>query len=101
MSGEDLCNIGPVALLQDLAVMAALGIRSVERNGHHYHAGLSQFPRTVQQQVLASHPDLYAVSAGGWPALKIMDGEINLQSINQAPFGVGFGLEMEQLTPVS
>jgi len=56
MSGEDLCNIGPVALLQDLAVMAALGIRSVERNGHHYHAGLSQFPRAVQQEVLACHP---------------------------------------------
>src|SRR5213075_3172660 len=32
MSGEDLCNIGPVALLQDLAVVAALGIQSVERN---------------------------------------------------------------------
>ena len=100
MSGEDLCNIGPVALLQDLAVMAALDIRSVERNGHHYHAGLSQFPGTVQQQVLAGHPDLYAVSAGGWPALKITEGEINLQSINQAPFGVGFELDMEQFTRV-
>jgi hypothetical protein len=32
MSGEDLCNTGPIALLQDLAVMAALGIESVERN---------------------------------------------------------------------
>ena len=32
MSGEDLCNVGPVALLQDLAVCAALGIESVERN---------------------------------------------------------------------
>jgi hypothetical protein len=78
--------------------MAALGIRSVERNGHHYHAGLSQFPRSVQQQVLAHHPDLYAASADGWPALKITNGEINLQSINQAPFGVGFGLKMEQFT---
>jgi len=100
MSGEDLCNIGPVALLQDLAVMAALGIRSVERNGHHYHAGLSQFPENVQKQVLAHHPDLYAASAGGWPALKITNGEINLQSINEAPFGVGFGLGMEQFTRV-
>ena len=28
MSGEDLCNVGPVALLQDLAVCAALGIEA-------------------------------------------------------------------------
>jgi hypothetical protein len=35
MSGEDLANIGPVALLQDLAVVATLGVSSVERNGHH------------------------------------------------------------------
>src|SRR5262245_24147301 len=55
LSGEDLCNVGPVALLQDLAVMAALGIRSVERNGHHYLAGLSQFPVSVQQETLAHH----------------------------------------------
>ncbi|HCK51670.1 MAG TPA: hypothetical protein DIC23_00540, partial [Planctomycetaceae bacterium] len=36
MSGEDLANIGPVALLQDLAVASSLGITSIERNGHHY-----------------------------------------------------------------
>jgi L-alanine-DL-glutamate epimerase-like enolase superfamily enzyme len=53
MSGEDLCNVGPVALLQDLAVCAALGIKSVERNGHHYNAGLSQFPRGVQEDTCA------------------------------------------------
>ncbi|MDE0838636.1 MAG: hypothetical protein OSB41_06225, partial [Kiritimatiellae bacterium] len=41
LSGEDLANVGPVALLQDLAVMAAFGIEHVERNGHHYFKGLS------------------------------------------------------------
>src|SRR5581483_10437799 len=35
LSGEDLANVGPVALLQDLAAMATLGIEHVERNGHH------------------------------------------------------------------
>src|SRR5207247_11402064 len=54
MSGEDLCNVGPLALLQDLAAMAALGINSVERNGHHYLAGLSQFPASTQQQIATS-----------------------------------------------
>jgi hypothetical protein len=93
MSGEDLCNIGPVALLQDLAVMAALGIESVERNGHHYHAGLSQFPRVVQEQVLTEHPDLYQKSAQGWPTLRVTNGSVELNSINSAPFGMGFVLD--------
>ena len=44
MSAEDLTTIGPVALLQDLAVQAALGNESVERNGHHYFRGLSFWP---------------------------------------------------------
>jgi len=39
LTGEDLCNLGPVAFLQDLAMMALLGIEHVERNGHHYFAG--------------------------------------------------------------
>src|SRR5207302_8085313 len=44
LTGEDLCNLGPVALLQDLALMALLGIEHVERNGHHYYRGLSLWP---------------------------------------------------------
>ena len=100
MTGEDLCNIGPVALLQDLAVMAVLGIKSVERNGHHYHAGLSQFPKFVQEQVLRHHSDLYAVSQVGWPALRIEAGAISLRTINQAPFGVGFVTDVERFSPV-
>ncbi len=99
MSGEDLCNLGPVALLQDLAVQALLGIRSVERNGHHYNAGLSGFPPSVQQQVLTAHSDLYERSPAGWPTLRVRQGQVQLDSINQAPFGVGFLLEVDQFTP--
>ena len=94
MTGEDLCNIGPVALLQDLAVMAALGISSVERNGHHYHAGLSQFPEQIQREVLTHHADLYQQNQKGWPAVRIVDGHLRVDSINRAPFGVGFLLDV-------
>jgi hypothetical protein len=97
MSGEDLVNIGPVALLQDLAVCAALGLGSVERNGHHYFRGLSMFPPQVQQQVLRAHADLYRASSAGWPALKIDSGAIALDSVNAAPFGVGFELDIEMV----
>ena len=93
MSGEDLCNQGPIALLQDLAVVGALGIESVERNGHHYVAGLSAYSQKVQQQMLTSHPDLYHPTAQGWPSLTIEAGRISLTSINQAPLGNAFSLD--------
>lgn len=89
LSGEDLSNVGPVALLQDLAVQAALGIESVERNGQHYFAGLSQFPQTVQEKMLQAHDDLYVRSIGGWPTLRVSDGWLDASSLNAAPFGVG------------
>ncbi|MBI3461830.1 MAG: hypothetical protein HY000_02050 [Planctomycetes bacterium] len=100
MSGEDLANIGPVALLQDLTVAACLGVESVERNGHHYFRGLSQFPKVVQEQVAAAHGDLYHPSPQGWPTLTIRDGRVRIDSLLSAPLGVGFELNVEQFTPV-
>ncbi len=99
MSGEDLCNIGPVALLQDLAVAAALGIESIERNGHHYNAGLSMFPESAQREILGNHADLYHPSDAGWPTLRIEDGRCDIHSLNRAPLGVGFELDVEEFTP--
>ncbi|MBG87510.1 MAG: hypothetical protein CMO80_11500 [Verrucomicrobiales bacterium] len=101
MSGEDLCNMGPVALPQDLAVCAVLGIESVERNGHHYNAGLSQFPRGLQDQVIHHHGDLFRLSEAGWPTLNIRDGKIPLASVNESAFGVRFLLDTTEFTPAS
>ncbi|HTU00181.1 MAG TPA: hypothetical protein VMG58_00140 [Candidatus Sulfotelmatobacter sp.] len=95
-TGEDLVNIGPVALLQDLAAQSALGVSSVERNGHHYFAGLSFWPRSLQRQVLAHHPDLYRASRDGWPTLRIEDGKLSAESVGAAPFGVGFEFRPEE-----
>jgi hypothetical protein len=96
LSGEDLANIGPVALLQDLAVCAGLGIPSVERNGHHYFAGLSMFPGPVQDQVLTAHGDLYRQSRDGWPTLAIQNGIIETSSVALAPFGVAPRVDVQQ-----
>jgi hypothetical protein len=90
MSGEDLANVGPVALLQDLAAMATLGIEHVERNGHHYFAGLSMFGADVQEQVLGHHGDLYERTNDGTATLRIEDGTIAITSVVGAPFGLGF-----------
>lgn len=101
LSGEDLTNVGPIALLQDLAVVATLGVTHVERNGHHYFAGLSMYPQSVQQQILAQHGDLYHQHAAGFAALTIQDGKISLETINQSPFGVGISLNFADFTPVN
>lgn len=95
LSGEDLSNVGPVALPQDLAVQAALGIRSVERNGHHYFAGLSMFPPDVQEATRAAHPELYHIGLAGFPTLTVTGGELDLGSVNAAPFGVNFLPDLE------
>lgn len=93
MSGEDLSNIGPVALTEDLAVQASLGITSVERNGHHYFAGASAWPSALQEALLAHHPDLYTRSPRGWPTLRIDAGQISTQSVVRAPFGLDFAFD--------
>jgi len=97
LSGEDLSNIGPVALLQDLAVAACLGVTSIERNGHHYFAGLSQFPESIQAHVLAHHGDLYTRSAAGWPRLDVRDGRLRLGSVVAAPLGHAGDLDLSDL----
>jgi hypothetical protein len=99
ISAEDLINLGPIALLQDLAVVAALGIPHVERNGHHYFRGLQQFPAEVQRQVVNSHPDLYATHPAGFPTLRIVRGRVETGSVIDAPFGAAFDLDVNVFTP--
>jgi L-alanine-DL-glutamate epimerase-like enolase superfamily enzyme len=87
ISGEDLVNVGPIALLQDLAVQALLGVPHVERNGHHYFRGLSMYPPEISQQTAGAHPDLYTTRPDGLTALQITNGELSLRTVNEAPFG--------------
>jgi hypothetical protein len=100
LSGEDLSNIGPVALLQDLAAAACLGITSIERNGHHYFAGLSQFPASVQAHILEHHGDLYTRSTAGWPRLDVKNGRLQIGSVLAAPFGYEGELDLSGLESV-
>lgn len=93
LSGEDLANVGPIALLQDLAMMNVLGIDHVERNGHHYFNGLSMLPKDLQDLALSHHSDLYNDQGNGIPTLSISDGKIATQSLNKAPFGSAIPIE--------
>jgi len=100
ISAEDLTTVGPIELLQDLAVTATIGADHVERNGHHYFAGLSEFPEKTQTTVLQSSSDLYRRHKGGFPTLAISGGTIDLHTTVEAPFGVPDGYDLDQFTPL-
>jgi hypothetical protein len=101
LSGEDLANVGPVAMLQDLAMMSALGVPHVERNGHHYFRGLSMHSEAVQSATLKHHSDLYRHHDGGFPTLDIRHGQLHLDSVNAAPFGCGINLDTSPCVPLN
>jgi hypothetical protein len=90
MTGEDLCTVGVIPVQADLCLVATLGLTHVERNGHHYHPGLSYLPIGEQQLALAAHGDLYARHQGVI-APNIIDGKFRIGSI-QCP-GFGFAIE--------
>jgi hypothetical protein len=106
VTGEDLCSTGPISPLADLAAQAALGVTSVERNGHHYYRGLAQYPRSLQEHALRWHGDLYVPMTDapsgktgvGVPRLAIRAGKLALGSINAAPFGVPGEIDLAELS---
>ena len=85
MSAEDLTIQAGIALQQDLALVSLLGIRHVERNGHHYVDGMAALPQDEQQRFLDAHPDLYERSDGA-VRVKIEGGELAIGSLG----GIGF-----------
>jgi hypothetical protein len=97
MSGEDLANVGPVALLNDLEVMAALGIGDVERNGHHYFKGLSMFPHSVQEKVVTAYPALYTMREEGYASLQICDGLLDVGMLSGSGFGCAIDFDLDEL----
>jgi hypothetical protein len=86
-TGEDLANIGPVALLQDCSVMALLRVPDVERNGHHYFRGLTPFPPELGGAMVGACPDLYERRPDGTVSLRIRQGRLDLGAVLQGPFG--------------
>jgi hypothetical protein len=80
MSAEDLTTQAGLSVQQDLALVNLLGIRHVERNGHHYVNGMAALPQAEQQAFLAAHPDLYERSHGA-VRLRIRGGELAIASL--------------------
>ena len=85
MTGEDLTIQAGIALQQDLALVSLLGLRHVERNGHHYVNGMAGLPRQEQDRFLNEHPDLYELSHGA-VRVRIKGGMMQMKSLD----GPGF-----------
>ena len=79
LSAEDLTVQPGLALQQDLVLAAVTGNAHVERNGHHFVAGMGAAPSAEQARYAQAHPDLYTVS-DGQTRLRIEDGMIALTS---------------------
>ena len=91
MSAEDLTTQAGLAVQQDLALAALIGMRHIERNGHHYVDGMAGAGADEQAAFVGAHPDLYHTQ-GGRARLRITDGEIAIGSIIAA---VGLGSAAE------
>lgn len=85
-TAEDLTTLPVHALQQDLALVAALDLPHVERNGHHYFHGLSHLSEAERAAAVARHPRLYRARSGG-AFVAIENGEIDLSDLG----GPGFG----------
>jgi hypothetical protein len=85
MSAEDLTTQAGIALQQDLALVTLLGLTHVERNGHHYVAGMAGRTRAEQRAFLAAHSDLYA---DGPVRVRIRDGRLAIGSLACPGFAV-------------
>jgi hypothetical protein len=80
MSAEDLTCQAGLAVQQDLALVALLGITHSERNGHHFGNGFGLAPAGEQHAFASAHPDLYELH-GDVARLRIHQGSIALDTL--------------------
>lgn len=99
MSAEDLTTQAGLAVQQDLALVALLGLDHVERNGHHYVRGLAALPPVEQAAFLAAHPDLY-VRDGDLVRLQIEAGRLAIGSLACPGFATAAEPDWASLRPI-
>jgi len=99
ITGEDLTCQAGLAVQQDLALGALIGVTHAERNGHHYVDGFGDTPATEAQAFLAAHPDLY-VSDGNNIRLSIHDGDLVTGSLATPGFATSVHPDWTALPPL-
>lgn len=100
VSGEDLTCQAGLAVQQDLALVSLLGLSHVERNGHHYVAGMQGAPAAEKARFAAAHADLYEPGADG-PLLSIRDGQIAIGSLAAVGYASGVLPDFDAMEPLA
>lgn len=99
VTGEDLTCQAGLAVQQDLALGAFIGVTHAERNGHHYVDGFGETPAAEVQAFAAAHRDLYA-DAGQGIRLSIHDGDLLTGSLHAAGFATQVHPDWSALRPL-
>jgi hypothetical protein len=99
ITGEDLTCQAGLAVQQDLALGALLGITHAERNGHHYVDGFADTPAREADGFLNAHPDLY-LRDGNTIKLSIHEGDLLTGSLTQPGFASGAHPDWAALAPL-
>jgi hypothetical protein len=100
ISGEDLTCQAGLAVQQDLALGALIGVTHAERNGHHYVDGFAGAPAAEVEAFMTAHPDLYAREAGGI-RLSIHDGDLLTGSLTLPGFATSVHPDWANLSPLT
>lgn len=99
MSAEDLTTLAGLCVQQDLALVSAMGLTHVERNGHHFIDGFNGRPKAEAVRFMEAHPDLYADTPRG-PRLAIREGMLELGSLAVPGFGSGEFPDVSAMQPM-
>jgi hypothetical protein len=100
MGMQGLAATGPVGVVQDLSLAAALGVTHIGLKGHHYFRGLGMMTAAAQQKLVAVHGDLFATNAAGFAALKIAGGKVDVAGVAGGPFGPVCEMAVEGTTAI-
>ncbi|MEH2610289.1 hypothetical protein [Bradyrhizobium sp. AZCC 1693] len=99
IAGEDLTCQAGLAVQQDLALGALIGVTHAERNGHHYVDGFGDTPAAEAEAFLTAHPDLY-VRDSGKVRLAIHDGDLLTGSLTTPGFATATHPDWSAMSPL-
>jgi hypothetical protein len=100
VTGEDLTCQAGLAVQQDLALGALIGVTHAERNGHHYVDGFAGTPDAEAQAFLSAHPDLYIKDENNI-RLSIHDGDLLTASLRAPGFATSVHPHWPALPPLA
>jgi len=100
IAGEDLTCQAGIAVQQDLALGALIGVTHAERNGHHYVDGFADTPAAEAEAFLTAHPDLY-IRGDGKVRLAIHDGDLLTGSLTTPGFATSVHPDWSAMQPLA